>query len=249
MFTHICFGFILYLHFRPAPVEAVSKLNEEVRLKRAINAQAPEGRCLAFQLAKGIGGKELQYVCCNNCDKADQSCDGKTYGYETSLTAHYCGRCGRNTVNSLKLSESFSCGGCYGQTRSMRTCQAHYSEVPIGCWLVRACFESECQKKEGYSVDTCFNGHCDADENVDNCPADCCTVTYNKSCTLVDGVCPSQCCGDSTCCESSIRESNAAFSVLKSFAMVIAFIILCFVGEGLRRKLGCYHNNQVHVAN
>lgn len=150
MFTQICFAFYFLPSLSFTPVGAVSKLNDGVRSKREIIDQASEGKCLAFQLAKGVGGKALQYVCCNNCGKADQSCDGTTYA--NGSTIHYCDTCGRNTVNSLKLSESFSCDGCYGQTQTMYACKAQYSEVPVACWLFWACFENECEQIEGYSV-------------------------------------------------------------------------------------------------
>ena len=226
MFFQICFGFILCLHFRFAPVDAVSKFNKEVRLKRAINAQAPEGQCLAFQLAKGSDGKPLEYVCCNNCFEADQNCDGATY--ESSSTAHYCSGCGKNKLSyPRKLSQSFFCGGCNGQTRRKNSCQARYNTIRVGCWLFRACFERECKRKQGYSVDTCFNGVCDPHENVDNCPADCCLKENPRNCSFVNGQCPAQCCGKSTCCgKEDDSGTSLGTKILEGFGIAISIIFI-----------------------
>ena len=125
-------------------------------------------------------------------------------------------------------------------TRSVKTCQAQYSTVPKDCWLLRACFQ---KAKQG----NCFNGHCDADENVDNCPADCCPVRSRKSCSLQDGVCPSQCCGDSTCCKTSSGKRNTALTVVMYIGIVILIIVVGVVGEWLRRKYcGFCIDVQVH---
>ena len=249
MFFQICFGLILCFHFHFVPVDAVLKSSEYVRWKRAINDEAQQGKCLAFQDIKGRNGQAVEYVCCNNCFDADESCRGTTYVGGSTL--YYCTRCGSNTLNSPKLFESFSCGGCNGQTRSKNTCKVQYSSVPDGCWLFRACFESECKKKKpGYSAGTCFNGHCEDDENVNNCPADCCPVRNPKNCTLKDGVCPLKCCGDSSCCKTSSSSSgkeNTALTVLKYIGLAVALVVFGVVGELLRRKYNEWcGNNQVH---
>ena len=124
MFFQICFGLILCFHFHFVPVDAVLKSSEYVRWKRAINDEAQQGKCLAFQDIKGRNGQAVEYVCCNNCFDADESCRGTTYVGGSTL--YYCTRCGSNTLNSSKLFDSFSCGGCNGQTRSKNTCKVQY---------------------------------------------------------------------------------------------------------------------------
>lgn len=244
MSFQICFGFILCIHFRFAPVDAVSKFNEEVRFKREIFDQAPEGQCLPFQLAKGSDGKATEYVCCNNCFEADQSCDGTTY--VSGSTARYCGACGKSQLrHALKLSKSFSCGGCSGQTRKKNACQARYNTIRFGCWLFRACFERECEREQGYSVGTCFNGVCDPHEDVDNCPADCCPKENPRNCSFVNGRCPAQCCGKSTCCAKEDNDSGTSLGIeiLKWFG--IAILIIVVIGVMYVTGVYCECNNVI----
>lgn len=132
------------------------------------------------------------------------------------------------------------------KTRSMKTCQARYNSVPDDCWLLRACIQAE----QRFSAGTCFSGHCNASEKVDNCPADCCPVKFPERCTLQDGVCPPKCCGDSTCCETSSGKGITALTVLMYIGIVISVIVLCVVGELLREKCcgGEENNIEVHAS-
>ena len=227
-FFQICFGLhFLCLHFHFVPADAVSKSNIEIRWKRAINERAPEGKCLVFQVEKGSDGKTVEYVCCNSCYESDRSCDTTTY--ESSSSAQYCERCGKSALSYAQMvSQPFPCGGCYRQTQRKNTCQGLYSNIRVGCWLFRACFENECKKEKGHYVDTCFNGFCDPHENVDICPADCCPKQNPQNCSFDNGQCPAQCCEQSTCCfkEDDDSELSLGMKILKWFGITVLILVL-----------------------
>ena len=135
MFFQIRLVFIVFA------VDAVSKSNDELRLKRAVDNQAPQGKCLSFIL----DGQAIEYVCCNNCFESNEHCLGRVYPL-MSWNNYYCNSCGRSRLSSArKTSEPFFCGGCYGQTRKGQTCCKKYGNIPFGCWLLRACFETLCR--------------------------------------------------------------------------------------------------------
>ena len=227
MFFQVCFSFILCLHFRFAAVDAFSKSNglDEGRMKRAVGDQPPQGKCLSFKLERQNDVQTIEYVCCNNCGETNQNCLAYRSG---SAGYNYCDRCGGNTLNSAykQSARPFSCGGCAGQTRKQHTCRAQYSTIPATCWLFRGCFERECKKEQGYSVGTCFNGFCDVEENAENCPADCCFKKNPQNCTLVNGKCPVQCCGETSCCKKQDDDSGTSLGleILKWFGIIVLCI-------------------------
>ena len=226
MLFQVCFSFIICVHFHFASVEAFS--NDEQRMKRAIADQAPQGKCLSFKSEGQNDQEAIEYVCCNSCGETNPNCLGTTY--RSGSSGDYCSRCGVNKLNSAyKISEPFSCGGCAGQTRKKDSCRARYSTIPDSCWLFRACFERYCKKEQGFSVGTCFNGVCGDEENVDNCPADCCPQKNPQNCTLVHGKCPLDCCGEFSCCKEEDDDSGTSLGqkILKWFGITVLIIFLC----------------------
>jgi hypothetical protein len=257
MFFQVCFSFILCLHFRFAAVDAFSKSNglDEGRMKRAIGDQPPQGKCLSFKWVVKKNIKTIEYVCCNNCGETNQNCLGTSYR-SGSIAQDYCDRCGGNKLRfGRKASEPFSCGGCAGQTRNQMTCRAQYSTIPVACWLFRGCFEHECMKEQRYSVDTCFNGVCDAEENIGNCPADCCQQKNPQNCIVVNGKCPLTCCGETNCCEkqddgSGTNSGDLTFiGWLKYIGMIIGFLVLGAIMYYFKSLCGCNDDNEVHPTN
>ena len=227
MAFHVGLSCFLCLHFLLGSVFAFSSPNAFIdgRVKRATGIP-PQGKCLSFKLERPNNQPSIEYVCCNNCGEANGNCFRKTYG--SGLLA-YCDQCGKNMLNSAQqVSQSFSCGGCDGQLRRARACHARYHSLPAACWLFRACFKHKCEREEESSAYTCFNEFCDANEDVNNCPEDCCQQKNLKSCTLVNGACPLKCCGENTCCE---KEDNGGTSlgqkILKWFGIVIGIIVIC----------------------
>lgn len=249
MFFQVCFGIILCVHF--ALVDAFSESKRD---------QAPKGKCLSFKWERE--DDEIDYVCCNNCAEENEHCFGKTYG----STGDYCNSCGRNKLSfARKLSMPFSCGGCNGQTHEANTCKRWYSSLPVGCWLFRGCFETACQniageeglsnynpflsdgvpgetpyydKQVGSKLGSCFNGVCDDGEYIENCPADCCIKRNPQKCTLLQGLCPPECCGEPHCCVE--RKESKISQKVKTIILCVTLSIVCLcIGCILYRLYSC----------
>jgi len=54
------------------------------------NNPAPLGKCQRYWCG-GTSGVH-HFICCNNCDKPDNTCDGETY--QGASSGPYCGNCG-----------------------------------------------------------------------------------------------------------------------------------------------------------
>lgn len=184
----------------------------QLREKRKTGDQPPAEKCNYFNW--GGTSRIHFYICCNNCHSADRTCDGTTYHSASRQT--YCDRCGvDNSKGNGKRQETFSCGGCSGQNYMLNKCKRWYNSIPGTCWIFTRCFRKKCKKqyrqKRRRSVlnmpDTCFNKICDAGENINNCPEDCCQ-TVSDQCTWKENKCIPKCCGESTCCESSIGNTR-----------------------------------------
>ena len=109
-------------------------------------------------------------------------------------------------VDPLFTSGHCYCNSCYYQMQCENFCRTHCSTIPGSCWLFQKCVQAACQN--GGNLNSCFNGVCNAGENVENCPCDCCASRNAEKCTLVSGVCPPQCCGDSNCCVEKKSKSK-----------------------------------------
>lgn len=157
MIFRICFGCILCLHFRFMAVDAVLNFDSELRLKRAANNQAPQGKCLSFKLDRKSYHQAIEYVCCNNCFVGNGNCVGRVHPSSHS-NRYYCNSCGTNQLNSArKTSEPFFCGDCRLQTLKENSCRKSYSGIPPGCWLFRACFENTCRNDGIYGSNQHYN--------------------------------------------------------------------------------------------
>jgi hypothetical protein len=75
------------------------------------------------------------------------------------------------------------------------------------------------KRSASYVPDTCYNKICDTGENVRNCPEDCCQ-TVNRKCTW-NTKCLPECCGESTCCESSSGNSWRMQTSLVVFSVIL----------------------------
>ena len=257
--------FQIRLVFIILAVDAVSKSNDELRLKRAVDNHAPQGKCVSFKL----DGQAIEYVCCNNCFESSEHCLGRVYPL-MSWNNYYCNSCGRSRLSSArKTSEPFFCGGCYGQTRKGQTCGKKYGNIPFGCWLLRTCFETLCRSDGirrsnippadqhgveispdenarvspliGSKVPICFDGVCNVGEH-ESCPADCCAIRNPEKCAVAQGSCPPECCGESSCCvekESKNMLNMVAMCVTPPFGCIcIACILYRYYSNKKRIRVG-----------
>lgn len=251
MIFHGCI-FILWLHFCFATAGAVSETKDGLRSRRTSRGvQAQHGKCLSFELDSGSNKTTIEYVCCNNCNQTNQTCLNATYGSSLNSTDGYCDRCGRSNLQSAKKScEPFTCGGCRNQTDRNKICRAVYnSTFPTGCWLLPACFRHKCSFS---AAGSCFNGTCDAGENVHNCPADCCPQKNPQNCSLVNGTCPLKCCSRSSCCldeaEEEDEDGGGGGLTLVGWIQYVGIIIaIVVIGGIVYKKCGCGEdNNEIH---
>lgn len=245
--------FILGLHFCFTTVDAVSGTKDDGQSRRTLRAvQAPQGKCLSFELDGGSLETTIEYVCCNNCNQANQTCPNTTYGSASNSTDSYCDRCGRSD-SARNSSVPFFCGGCRNQTNTNNMCRTVYNgTIPTGCWLFPVCFKYKCN----FSSDTCFNGVCDAGENVANCPADCCPQKNSKNCSLLNGTCPLKCCGEPGCCldeneeeeeEDEDDSGGGGFTLIGWIQYVGIIIAIILIGSVVYKKCGCGDDdNEVH---
>lgn len=168
------------------------------------------GRCRSHNC--GGNSRLHYYICCNNCDEDSSVCQGKTY--QTASTENYCVECGVDNGNAADiLTEEFNCCGCRGQSEMDRKCLSAWwvINIPGFCWTYSACFKTNCKKRRCSrnaigeleimpNNDTfCGNGVCEADEDIYNCPLDCCATINPQKCSD-NTKCLPTCCGDSTCC-------------------------------------------------
>lgn len=138
-------------------VDAVSNFDSELRLKRAADNQAPQGKCLSFKLDQKSYHQAIDYVCCNNCFEGNEDCVGRVYSSSHS-NGYYCSSCGANQLNSArKTSEPFFCGDCHLQTLKENSCRKSYGRIPAGCWQFRACFENTCRNDGMYGSNQHYN--------------------------------------------------------------------------------------------
>ena len=242
---------VIWLHFCFVAIDAVSETKDHGRSRRAFRGvQAPHGKCLSFELDRGRNKTMIEYVCCNNCNQTNQTCVNTTYGSGSNSTDVYCNRCGRSSLHSAKKSSvPFTCGGCRNQTDRNNICRAVYnSTIRTECWLLPACFRHKCN----FSLGTCFNGTCDAGENVDNCPADCCPQKNPQNCSLGNETCPLKCCSRSSCCLDTVEEEDGdsgggGFTLVDWIQYVGIIIAIVVIGGIIYKKCGCGDdNNEVH---
>ena len=55
----------------------------------------------------------------------------------------------------------------------------------------------------------CGDGVCEAEETAEMCPMDCC-YRVNSVCTLKEGECTPECCGEPSCCLSGAENSTTS---------------------------------------
>ena len=115
-----------------------------------------------------------------------------------------------------------------------KTCQNRYPNISSTCWVFQSCLEHECKREQGSAVGKCFDGVCNAGENVHNCPADCCPTEKNNNCSLSfvgNDRCPLSCCKNSSCCVERDGDNGGGSlsQVVGSIFGAIVFIILAYL--------------------
>ena len=201
------------------------------RSPRQTGHHVPSGKCETFKWG-GESGVHW-YICCNNCEEVDTSCDGTTY--ESASREKYCDNCG--VVNQKGNGEPdgiYECGGCYGQIKIKKKCETRLRkiyELPGLCWAFAKCFQKQCGElstmddnnsalRFGVTKENCFDLVCDDGETVETCPVDCCG-TINDVCDWrkYNGTndFPPVCCSESTCCDAT----NGVERMLKETAIEV----------------------------
>lgn len=140
---------------------------------------------------------------------------------------------------------------CADQTRSKDTCRGRYPSVSSTCWLFQSCVKHECKRQRGIMVGNCFNGVCESEENVDNCPADCCPEKKNSICSLFYEQCPLICCGVSNCCgkEDSDGDGESKNSGMLATCIVCVVLMLVICVEIVLVRRHCPNKNEVRSFN
>ena len=130
--------------------------------------------------------------------------------------------------------------GCVNLTQHENICRDRYLNMSSACWLFQSCIRRECWRELDVEVSDCFDGVCDAGENVDNCPADCCPAEKNSSCSLSSlgkDRCLLSCCKKSTCCGDD-NDGSTLLYLLFLFGLVLVPLV---------KKFCCSDNdNTVH---
>ncbi len=148
------------------------------------------------------------YNCCDNCEDDDPYCDGFTW--QGGSNVQYCGSCGENSFGG-KFLKQYDCVNC--DVQSNCTELVNKFNYPGLCWVWSKAFRGCCKKASysniasGYEVRKgsfvfCGDRICQDEENLQNCPLDCCPMV-NANCTSSSSTkCLSKCCDESTCCLS-----------------------------------------------
>ncbi|XP_060600533.1 keratin-associated protein 5-8-like [Ruditapes philippinarum] len=198
-----------------------------MRVKRREGDQSPPGQCATYKWG-GTSGVHW-YACCNNCNRSDTSCDGKTY--QSASDTKYCANCGIDTKKGNgKSGATYSCGGCQGQERSRKKCLSNLRmlyKIPGLCWAFAKCFQKKCKSQPTESTpapDMCFNLRCDPGEDVNNCPADCCGNENEKCKWSQSNTCVPKCCSESTCCNDSSR-SGGLYSLKIHYVSILSIMM------------------------
>ena len=162
------------------------------------------------------------YVCCNNCNDVDTSCDGDTY-QGGGTTDNLCGRCGERIPSEQRSRHTytFNCGSCPLQRQCRDYCNKKHplAKVTPGLcpkWL--GCFRGCClsinpsfRGKRSVTVNQtlfCGDNICSDGETRNNCPLDCCPSVNPTKCP--SDKCTAGCCMQTDCCNASAPGSAVA---------------------------------------
>ena len=167
--------------------------------------------CNAYQGGRStiFGTQVHRYACCNNCYDLDSSCAGTTY--QGGSDEDYCNHCGTSWWSGTRYLRNFNCPNCDSQSSCKSSC-SHWN-WPLGCWCWLNCFIGCCGransngKRDVTQMTFCGDGVCEDGETVETCPMDCC-YRVNSACTLKEGGCTPECCGEPTCCLGGARNST-----------------------------------------
>ncbi len=155
------------------------------------------------------------FTCCDNSQEKEANCAGTTYQGGGS-TGDYCDDDGLSSEEGGgRITYRFNCVNCAQQSACEDKCDEEWfgitNNVPGFCPKWAGCFRGCCveaDRKNGNikqnitnsnnTIDFEFCGDfvCQSDENVDNCPIDCCSEirpSCNSNCTDL-------CCYEPGCC-------------------------------------------------
>ena len=193
--------------------------------------------CEAYQggTSTFFGLEPHRYICCDNCNDWDTSCNGQTY--QGGSSESYCSSCGETSLSGSKYLSSFDCPNCASQSSCDFSCEDY--DWPGGCWLWILCFKRCCRdafftgKRDIKGMKFCGDSICEEGETAESCPMDCC-YKVNSACTIKKGECTPECCGAPTCClgdpgnHNIDSESSSGLNFPSIFVHIFAMMMTAF---------------------
>ena len=192
------------------------------------------------------------FTCCDNSNDNDPSCAGTTYQGGGSTDA-YCGNHGlSSSLGGGRITYRFNCVNCAQQAACEAKCDVVWANkyIPGFCPRWAGCFRGCCVKADlkygnrnkrdsNNTIDFEFCGDhvCQSDEDVDNCPIDCCSEirpSCNTNCTDL-------CCYEPGCCDNGGDSGSYAITTRPLILLLIFTTMLSmlasYVPESVLSKL------------
>lgn len=189
------------------------------------------------------------YTCCNNCNDADSSCNGRAYQGGGTIGDDYCSTCGQNSVQGGgRITYRFNCVSCSQQGMCESICSSKVLRLtrytPGLCPAWAGCFRGCClkatnsrHKREANETlevsEFCGDFVCQSGEDHTSCPTDCCPEYNPDECS--PDTCNPDCCFEPHCCiaeSASTGDAASSKSQYTAFSLLIAGAlgtsILCF---------------------